>query len=124
MDTPSVFPTTELLSALTAAFRRRYSSASGASTMNLTWNPLRAGPPGTIPYTFFSGFELKPDDEPEAEETTVLEGGIEADVIEAAKEETAETEEAVQEAADEVQEAAEAPAEDVKAEDKTEETAE
>ena len=74
-----------------------------------------------IPYTFFSGFELKPDDEPEAEETTVLEG---ADVIEAAKEETAETEEAVQEAADEVQEAAEAPAEDVKAEDKTEDTAE
>lgn len=77
-----------------------------------------------IPYTFFSGFELKPDDEPEAEETTVLEGGIEADVIEAAKEETAETKEAVQESADEVQEAAEAPAEDVKAEDKTEETAE
>ncbi len=74
-----------------------------------------------IPYTFLSGFELQPEEEPEKEEATVLEGGIEADILESAEKDT---EEKAEEAVTEVQEEAEAPAEDEKTEDKTEETAE
>ena len=61
-----------------------------------------------IPYTFVSGFEMAPED---AEETTeVLEGGVEADVLDAAEEKA---EEAAEEAAEEVSEAAEEAAEEV-----------
>ena len=61
-----------------------------------------------IPYTFVSGFEMAPED---AEETTeVLEGGVEADVLDAAEEKA---EEAAEEAAEEVSEAAEEVAEEV-----------
>ena len=76
-----------------------------------------------IPYTFLSGFELQAEDEPETESETVLEGGIEADVIEA-QEETAEVVQETEEAAQEAAEEAEAPVVDAEAEDKTEETAE
>ena len=71
-----------------------------------------------IPYTFVSGFEMAPED---AEETTeVLEGGVEADVLDAAEEKA---EEAAEEAAEEVSEAAEEVAEEVSeaAEEATEE---
>ena len=71
-----------------------------------------------IPYTFVSGFEMAPED---AEETTeVLEGGVEADVLDAAEEKA---EEAAEEAAEEVSEAAEEAAEEVSeaAEEATEE---
>lgn len=81
-----------------------------------------------IPYTFFSGFELKSDDEPEQEEATVLEGGIEADILEseADKAETEAKEEAVEEPAEaEVEVAPEAEVEAApEAEDKTEADAE
>lgn len=89
-----------------------------------------------IPYTFFSGFELKPDDEPEQqEEATVLEGGIEADILENENEENAENTEtaenpeapetvaAVENAEKSAEEAVESEAAD-KAEDKTETEAE
>lgn len=58
-----------------------------------------------IPYTFVSGFETAPEDAEEAPE--VLEGGVEADVLDAAEEKT-------EEAADEVRETAEETAEEVK----------
>ena len=50
-----------------------------------------------IPYTFFSGFELASDEEaaPEKEDDAVLEGGVEADILDAEEEEEAEAEEAV-----------------------------
>lgn len=51
-----------------------------------------------IPYSFFSGFELAYDgEEAEAseEEPEVLEGGVEADILDAQEEEEAEEEEAV-----------------------------
>ena len=51
-----------------------------------------------LPYTFLSGFEMEPEATAEAEETTVLEGGVEADVIGAAEETAEKAEEAVEEA--------------------------
>lgn len=50
-----------------------------------------------IPYSFFSGFELAYDGEEaeEAAEPEVLEGGVEADILDAQEEEEAEEEEAV-----------------------------
>ncbi len=75
-----------------------------------------------IPYTFFSGFELKTDDEPEEQEESVLEGGIEADVLEAENEKAEEETEAK---AEEAQEAVEAETDTAaEAEDKTEPEAE
>ena len=52
-----------------------------------------------IPYTFVSGFETAPEDAEEAPE--VLEGGVEADVLDAAEEKTEETAEEVKETAEE-----------------------
>ena len=49
-----------------------------------------------LPYTFLSGFEMEPEVTAEAEETTVLEGGVEADVIGAAEETAEKAEEAVE----------------------------
>ena len=49
-----------------------------------------------LPYTFLSGFEMEPETVTEAEETTVLEGGVEADVIGAAEETAEKAEEAVE----------------------------
>ena len=75
-----------------------------------------------IPYTFLSGFELLPEDAPEQEEATVLEGGVEADILES--EATEEADEAAEGAAEEkTEESAEAETE-AEAEDKTEETEE
>jgi hypothetical protein len=76
-----------------------------------------------IPYTFFSGFELKPDDEPEEQESaTVLEGGIEADIMESKNAENTETAETAENAEEE---AAGSEAETAaEAEDKTEAEAE
>ena len=51
-----------------------------------------------LPYTFLSGFEMEPETTAEAEETTVLEGGVEADVIGAAEETAEKTEETAEEA--------------------------
>ena len=51
-----------------------------------------------LPYTFLSGFEMEPETVTETEETTVLEGGVEADVIGAAEETVEKAEEAVEEA--------------------------
>ena len=51
-----------------------------------------------LPYTFLSGFEMEPETVTETEETTVLEGGVEADVIGAAEETAEKTEEAAEEA--------------------------
>lgn len=51
-----------------------------------------------LPYTFLSGFEMEPEATAEAEETTVLEGGVEADVIGAAEETAEKTEETAEEA--------------------------
>lgn len=64
-----------------------------------------------IPYTFLSGFELKPDDEEEEEESTEpLEGGVEADLTDA--------DDAAQDVQEEAQEAAEdAPEAEEKAEE-------
>lgn len=50
-----------------------------------------------LPYTFLSGFEMEPETVTETEETTVLEGGVEADVIGAAEETAEKAEEAVEE---------------------------
>ena len=50
-----------------------------------------------IPYTFLSGFETEPE-VTEAEEPTVLEGGVEADVMAAAEETAEKAEEAAEEA--------------------------
>lgn len=49
-----------------------------------------------LPYTFLSGFEMEPETVTETEETTVLEGGVEADVIGAAEETAEKAEEAVE----------------------------
>lgn len=57
-----------------------------------------------LPYTFLSGFEMEPEVVAEAEETTVLEGGVEADVMEAAAETTEKAEEAADDAATETTE--------------------
>lgn len=51
-----------------------------------------------LPYTFLSGFEMEPETVTETEETTVLEGGVEADVIGAAEETAEKAEEAAEEA--------------------------
>ena len=51
-----------------------------------------------LPYTFLSGFEMEPETVTKTEETTVLEGGVEADVIGAAEETAEKAEEAVEEA--------------------------
>lgn len=51
-----------------------------------------------LPYTFLSGFEMEPETVTKTEETTVLEGGVEADVIGAAEETVEKAEEAVEEA--------------------------
>jgi len=85
-----------------------------------------------IPYTFVSGFETAPEDAKEAPE--VLEGGVEADVLDAAEEKPAEeaageVKEAAEEAAGEVKETAEEAAGEVKeaaedAKDAAEESAE
>lgn len=50
-----------------------------------------------LPYTFLSGFEMEPETVTKTEETTVLEGGVEADVIGAAEETVEKAEEAVEE---------------------------
>ena len=50
-----------------------------------------------LPYTFLSGFEMEPETVTKTEETTVLEGGVEADVIGAAEETAEKAEEAVEE---------------------------
>lgn len=52
-----------------------------------------------IPYTFLSGFEIEAEGETEekADVPTVVEGGIEADLLEDEAEETAESEEALSE---------------------------
>ena len=69
-----------------------------------------------IPYTFISGFELKTDDEEEneadgdedEEDKEVLEGGVEADILEAQEEEKAEDKDGEEaEAAEKAEEAAE-----------------
>lgn len=70
-----------------------------------------------IPYTFVSGFETAPEDAKEAPE--VLEGGVEADVLDAAEEKPAEetageVKEAAEETAGEVKETAEDAAGEVK----------
>ena len=85
-----------------------------------------------IPYTFVSGFETAPEDAEEAPE--VLEGGVEADVLDAAEEKTAEetageVKETAEDAAGEVKETAEDAAGEVKeaaedAKDAAEESAE
>ena len=49
-----------------------------------------------LPYTFLSGFEMEPETVTETEETTVLEGGVEADVIGAAEETAEKAEESVE----------------------------
>lgn len=49
-----------------------------------------------LPYTFLSGFEMEPETVTKTEETTVLEGGVEADVIGAAEETAEKAEEAVE----------------------------
>ena len=49
-----------------------------------------------LPYTFLSGFEMEPETVTETEETTILEGGVEADVIGAAEETAEKAEEAVE----------------------------
>lgn len=78
-----------------------------------------------IPYSFFSGFELKSDsDEVTEEEPTMLEGGIEADIAEA---DTAESESAEEEnnetSADEATDAQETEENTVEeSEEKTEDT--
>ena len=51
-----------------------------------------------LPYTFLSGFEMEPETVTKTEETTVLEGGVEADVIGAAEETAEKTEETAEEA--------------------------
>ena len=51
-----------------------------------------------LPYTFLSGFEMEPETVTKTEETTILEGGVEADVIGAVEETTEKAEEAVEEA--------------------------
>lgn len=64
-----------------------------------------------IPYTFVSGFELEPENAPE-EPAELLEGGVAADLQEAAEETIEETvEEPVEEAAEAVEETVEEPAE-------------
>lgn len=85
-----------------------------------------------IPYTFVSGFETAPEDAKEAPE--VLEGGVEADVLDAAEEKPAEdaageVKETAEDAAGEVKETAEDAADEVKeaaedAKDAAEESAE
>ena len=84
-----------------------------------------------IPYTFVSGFETAPEDAEEAPE--VLEGGVEADVLDAAEEKTedaaGEVKETAEETAGEVKETAEDAAGEVKeaaedAKDAAEESAE
>ncbi|MCH5297242.1 MAG: hypothetical protein J1E85_06190 [Ruminococcus sp.] len=52
-----------------------------------------------IPYTFLSGFEIESDDETaeEVSDSSVLEGGIEADLLEDEAEESTESEEALDE---------------------------
>lgn len=52
-----------------------------------------------IPYTFLSGFEIESDDEnaEEVSDSSVLEGGIEADLLEDEAEESKESEEALDE---------------------------
>ncbi len=60
-----------------------------------------------IPYTFISGYELEADsEEVEVAESTVLEGGIEADLEDTTEEATAETEDAVEETTEETIETA------------------
>ena len=49
-----------------------------------------------LPYTFLSGFEMEPETVTKTEETTILEGGVEADVIGAAEETAEKAEEAVE----------------------------
>lgn len=74
-----------------------------------------------IPYTFFSGYEMKEDDEIEEteEEEKVLEGGLAeelAETEEKAEDAAAETEDAVEEAVEETAEEAEAEPEEVQEE--------
>lgn len=74
-----------------------------------------------IPYTFLSGFELESEDAPEEAADEVLEGGIEADILDAAEETeeaVEETAESAEDASNEIQDAA------GEAEETTEETAE
>ena len=70
-----------------------------------------------LPYTFFSGYEMKEEDDEEADENALVEGGIAEELSEAEAEETAaetveETAEAAEEQAEEVEEAEEEAAED------------
>lgn len=74
-----------------------------------------------IPYTFFSGYEMKEDDEIEEteEEEKVLEGGLAEELAqteEKAEDAAAETEDAVEEAVEETAEEAEAEPEEVQEE--------
>ena len=64
-----------------------------------------------IPYTFFSGFELAAEDEEEAA-PEVLEGGVEADILENTEETVGETLEETDEAADEAADEADGEAEE------------
>ena len=77
-----------------------------------------------VPYTFFSGFETAPEEE-EEEETEVLEGGVEADILEAVEKEEDKTEENAEEAAETAENTVEEKAEEAaeNAEEKTEEAA-
>ena len=64
-----------------------------------------------IPYTFFSGYEMKEEGEEEAEEKTeeapVLEGGLAEELAETEKDAEAKADDAVEEAAENVEETAE-----------------
>ena len=64
-----------------------------------------------IPYTFFSGFELAGENEEEAA-PEVLEGGVEADILENTEETVGETLEETDEAADEAADEADGEAEE------------
>ena len=59
-----------------------------------------------IPYTFFSGFELAPEEGEEAQ-PEVLEGGVEADVLGNAEETVEEKNDAAEETAEQTEETAE-----------------
>lgn len=80
-----------------------------------------------IPYTFFSGYEMKEEDEEEsteekAAEETIVEGGLVEELAESEKDAEEKTDEAVEEAAENVEEATEEAVEETA--ENAEETAE
>ena len=80
-----------------------------------------------LPYTFFSGYEMKEEDEEEATEEkaaeeTIVEGGLVEELAESEKDAEEKTDEAVEEAAENVEEATEEAVEE--AAENAEETAE